>query len=209
MSSRRLGVVRCTPVVSGIAIGVLFGLLGFIRTAAAQATPPVHCEANSACLSLFEQAQQQSKSGLLSDALRTYKLAYEVQADPRLLFSIARVLHKQGQASEAISYYRRYIDSDDDGAAQKEKARDYVTQLELVSPPPPPPLERLTVRSVVNQSESKPAQPESMPVYKKGWFWAVVGGSAAAIGLGIGLGVGLSNRGPSLPEGINTYAATF
>ena len=183
---------------------------GFLALARGQVTPaPFHCEANTACLSLFEQAQQQSKAGLLTDALRTYKLAYEVQADPRLLFSIARVLHKQGQAAEAISFYRRYIDSEDDGAAQKEKARDYITQLELVPPPHPPPQEKLTVIPVVAPPESKPVQPESVPVYKKGWFWAVVGGCAAAIGLGIGLGVGLSNRSPSLPDGINTYAATF
>ena len=209
MSSRRLGMVRRTPLVTRIAIGVLFGALGLLGTASGQAPPPVHCETNPACLSLFEQAQQQSKAGLLTDALRTYKLAYEVQADPRLLFSIARVLHKQGQAAEAISFYRRYIDSEDDGAAQKEKARDYITQLELVPPPPPPPQEKLTVIPVVAPPESKPVQPESVPVYKKGWFWAVLGGSAAAIGLGIGLGVGLSNRSPSLPDGINTYAATF
>ena len=182
---------------------------GFLALARGQTPAPVHCEANTACLSLFEQAQQQSKAGLLTDALRTYKLAYEVQADPRLLFSIARVLHKQGQAAEAISFYRRYIDSEDDGAAQKEKARDYITQLELVPPPHPPPQEKLTVIPVVAPPESKPVQPESVPVYKKGWFWAVLGGSAAAIGLGIGLGVGLSNRSPSLPDGINTYAATF
>lgn len=196
---------------SSALISLLLCMLGPLGTAQGQTpTPVANCESRPACITLYDQAQQQSKDGQLAEALRSYKLAYEVEPDPRLLFSIARVLQKLGQAAEAVSYYHRFIDSELGDTAQKDKAREYLAQLEPLLPPtPPPPKEQPLGVALIAQPSAAPVQNQSVPIYKKGWFWAVLGGSVAAVGLAVGLGVGLSQRGPSLPAGVNTYDPSF
>ncbi len=113
-------------------VSILLGLCT-VGTAHGQTPGTLNCETNTACLALYEQAQRHSKDGHPEDALRLYKLAYEVQADPRLLYSIGRVLHKQGQAAEAVLYYGRFLDSEVDDPEQKDKARDYQAQANRLS----------------------------------------------------------------------------
>jgi len=168
------------------------------------------CEANAACVALVDQAQQQSKTGQLAEAEKSYKLAYEVSHDARLLFNIARVLDKRGQEKEATTYYRKFIEAPVDDEMQKEKALKYVAQLEARTaarqpPPPVPTVQAITPLLVVAPTTAR----TDTPVYKKGWFWGVMIGSAAAVGLGIGLGVGLSNQRPMVPGGTNTAEPTF
>lgn len=175
------------------------------------AEPVAECASNPVCLVLFERGQQQTMAGKFADALSSFKQAYEIKADPRLLFNIARVMQVQGQKAEAIPYYQKFIESNLEDEAQKAKAREYLAQCEAaVAEAQAKHLrEEKEKREHENAAISQPLPSKSEPVYKKGWFWAAVVGGAAAIGLGVGLGVGLANRGPSLPEGINTYAATF
>ena len=165
------------------------------------------CEAHAACVALVEQAQQQSKAGQLAEAEKSYKLAYEVSYDARLLFNIARVLDKQGQGTEAATYYRRFIAAPVEDQEQKAKAREYVAQLEAKSAPPPlAPVIQATAHLLPVTATT---QHSDKPVYKRGWFWGVIAGSAAAVGLGIGLGVGLSSRWATVPGGTNTAEPTF
>lgn len=97
------------------------------RTSEAQ-TPIPDCGNDTACLALYERASQESKQGNLAEAVRLYKLAYEVRADPKLLFSIARLLHRLDRKQEAILYYRQFIDSPLEYAEQKRKAEQYLEQ---------------------------------------------------------------------------------
>jgi len=87
------------------------------------------CEADSACLALYERAKVQSANGKLLEAVRLYKLAFEVQADPRILYNIARVLHKQGDNQAAANFYQRFLDSPLQDEAQKMKARAFLREL--------------------------------------------------------------------------------
>lgn len=196
---------------SSALILLLLCVLGPTGTARGQTSASVaNCESRPACITLYEQAQQQSKDGLFAESLRSYKLAYEVEPDPRLLYSIARVLQKLGQAAEAVSYYHRFIASAVGDAAQKNKAREYLAQLEPLLPPTPPqPKEQPPGVALIAQPSAGAVPHQSVPVYKKGWFWAVLGGSVAAVGLAVGLGVGLSRRTPTLPDGVNTYEPSF
>lgn len=86
------------------------------------------CASDSVCLTLYENATQASSAGKLSDAERLYKLAYKTRADARLLFSIARVIHKLDRPREAASYYQQFIDSPLDDPEQKAKAQQYLEQ---------------------------------------------------------------------------------
>ncbi len=188
-------------------------------TAFGQTPHAIDCEANAACVALGEQAQQQSKAGQLAEAEKSYKMAYEVSHDPRLLYPIARVLDKQGQGPEAMNYYRQFIEAPIEDAEEKEKARGYLAQLEAKNAPPP---KRVTAETPIQPAplmtesvapKTEPVVPKTeqkdTPVYKKGWFWGVMIGSVAAVGLGIGLGVGLSNRSPTAPNGTNSFEPTF
>ena len=177
-------------------------------------TSQADCASNAPCLALYEQAQQQLNSGQRAEALRSFKLAYEVHADPRLLFSIARLMQLQGQEIEAVPYYRSFVESGLDDESQKAKARTYLAECESVAAEAEAKriamekeAEAERLRNLIKKQQTE--APKPVPVYKKGWFWAVVGGSAAAVGLGIGLGVGISNQGPKLPDGVNIYAAMF
>lgn len=189
--------------------------MGIPAAALAQNPPYAVCESNPACVLLYEQAQQQSKAGQLPAALNSYKLAYGVNQDPRLLFSVARVLDKLGQTAEAITYYRQFIDSVVNDALQKDKAREYLVMLQAKQPAPaavdPTKAQSLPLVPAASATSSGPARDaeHTVPVYKKGWFWGVVIGSAAAIGLGVGLGVGLRNQTPALPADVNTFEPSF
>lgn len=160
------------------------------------------CTQDTGCLALKEQASEHSKRGDLVEALRLYKLAYEVRPDPRLLFNIARLLHKQGKSDEAVPYYQKFIDSPIQDEEQRQKAREYLEQIQAATATPAP---KQTNESSGYTTTSLPAEtlridalPAKKPVYKKWWFWTVIGTIAAAgIAGGVTAGVLASRK---LPE---------
>lgn len=160
-----------------------------------RAMTDLNCMTSPACLALFEQAQQQSKSGQLAEALHSYSLAYQVVPDPRLLFSLGRVRHKQGQFAEAISYYRKFLASDSDDEAQKATARSLVAQCEAVLPPP----SESPARPVVNEPPVKSATPKPLAIHQRWWFWTLIGGVAAA-GIAGGIAGGVVAQQNRLPD---------
>jgi tetratricopeptide (TPR) repeat protein len=195
----------------------LFCLVGFTKAAQAQQPPHAECESSAACMSLFELAQQQSRTGQLQAAAVSYKAAYEVNQDPRLLFSIARVLEKSGQAAEAITYYQRFTDSAVEDVNQKDKAREYLKLVEAKQVlsaalvPLTPMHEVLPVvlpvpgalPSITRTAEA------AVPVYKKGGFWGMLIGTAAVVGLCAGLGIGMRNRPTKVPVDVNMFEPIF
>lgn len=195
----------------------LFCLVGFTKAAQAQQPPHAECESSAACMSLFELAQQQSRTGQLQAAAVSYKAAYDVNQDPRLLFSIARVLEKSGQAVEAITYYQRFIDSAVEDVNQKDKAREYLKLVEAkqASSPAlvaPQPVQKVAIADLPSSAlEPKPVrEPDAVvPAYKKDWFRAVLVVSVITVGLGVGLGVYFQSRPPSLPADVNTFNPSF
>lgn len=181
----------------GILPFFLFLLLNS-RPATAQA-PPLDCQQDAACLQLSQSATERYKAGDLVEAQRLYKRAYEVRPDPRLLYNIARALHKHGQTGEAAPYYQRFLDSEIQDEQQRQKAREYLNQVSSELPaatPTSPPTE---------------ASAAKKPVYKKWWFWTLLGGGVAA-GVAIGVGVGLTvnhPQKPELPGDVTYYSFTF
>lgn len=161
-------------------------------TPSAPAEPDVpKCESNPACLSLYDQAIQ-ARSTNLSEALRLYHLAYQVQADPTLLFNIARMHHRLGQADEATKYYQRFIDSPINDPKQKQTARDHIAELKPSSQTPPMPASAPLV-----VTSPGPPKEERKPVYKKWWFWTILGTvTAAGIAGGVAGGIAASQRIP-------------
>ncbi len=176
--------------VCGVALVCVLGLPAWGKTPAT-----LDCEASAECIALVEQAQQQSKAGQLAEAEKSYKLAYEESHEARLLFNIARVLDKLGKGPEATLYYRQFIQAPAAEETQKEVARKYVAQLEAMhAPRQPPPFVPAVHAPVPTPPVTATAERKNTPFYQRDWFWGVVGGSVAAVGLGVGLGGVRSNR---------------
>lgn len=191
-----------------------------VTSARGQTAGSFECETNAACAALYEQGAQQSKAGQLVEAEKSYKLAYEVSRDARLLFNIARVLDKRGQEVDAMSYYRQFLQAPLQDERQKWKARVYLIQLEANRPTQEPSKNDPTARIPSASADERMAQAitlpasqtndqQTPPIYKKGWFWGVMVGSVAVVGLGVGLGVGLSNQTAPVPSGTNGVQPTF
>lgn len=132
----------------------------------AQTTIP-DCGSDTACLALYERASQESKQGNLAEAVRLYKLAYEVRADPKLLFSIARLLHRLDRRQEAILYYKLFIESPLDNAEQKRKAEQYLEQARqgtgAVSPALPAPRPTASQQPISSDASAAPPTPAPVP----------------------------------------------
>lgn len=166
------------------------------------------CADTPACKSIYMQARQQSEVGNLSEALRLYRAAYEVQSDPAIFFSIGRVLQKQGQLTEASSYFQRFIDSPVEAPDQKRRAADYLKEIQAASIKHSTPVENSSQTFLPSASSTPSDATTGKPVYKRWWFWTAIGGGVLAV-TAIGLGVGLSQQRASIPFDPNTYEPSF
>ena len=179
----------------------------------AHAAPnPAECMEQTNCREMLRSAMEQAKSDPAA-ALRQFKALYEMFSDPCLLYNVARMQHKLGQPQPAEESYLRYMERCTSAAAdQRERAAGYLVQVrkELASkalvppsaPPAPPgpssPLAASPPSPAPAPEGRAPADLRTLPVpierpvplYRRVWFWAAVGGAAAAtLGLGVGLGV--------------------
>lgn len=114
---------------SSIGLFLIAGLLLPSSVSGGSAARGVECHEVPLCLKWADQAARRSKDGDLTDALRLYQLAYEAQPDPRLLFNIARLLHKQERNAEAASYYEQFLKTPVPDDEQRRKAVEYLVQI--------------------------------------------------------------------------------
>lgn len=173
------------------------------QTQAQAASSVISCDVDPTCAQLAAEARQHSQSGHFDDAQQLYDSAYRRRPDPKLLYNLARILHKAGRPAQAIPYYRRYLDAGAEGnESQRSKAAHYLEeamgQVQQAGPAPPVPVLPLTGNAPTGiQASSLPPQPPptretertGTPLYRKWWLWTVVGVTAAGIAVGAGLGV--------------------
>lgn len=114
---------------------LLVYLTGVACDRAAQAQPAqptvakVSCEEDEECARLAASALEHSQAGRFEDAQQAYKSAYRRRPAAKLLYNLARVLHKAGRPAEAVTYYQRYLEADDAGSEeQRRKANDFLQQ---------------------------------------------------------------------------------
>ena len=99
-------------------LGLLFTVS--VGSAHAQAlAPPAYCDADEQCNLLANEAADSSQAGRFDDVERAYKAAYAKQPDTKLLFNLARVLHKAGRLQEAMTYYQQYLDAGAEGSKEQ------------------------------------------------------------------------------------------
>ena len=107
------------------------------------------------------------RQGKLADAVREMLQAYKAVPDPALLFNIARIYEKLGEAEIAIGYYQKFVTSDDAEPVRVQKAIEYMQALRekakaaAIAPPPipPPPAPVAPPATPAPHSSPTPAEP--------------------------------------------------
>ena len=191
-----------------VLISTLFGgsLCSLVPSPACAATD---CFADDDCTALVAKAKKAHNEKRYSDALRLYQNAYDKVPDARLLVLRGRSYFKQGQPDRALDLYRAALPQLH-GDAERQDVEQFIRQAEeatqrkgTTSPPVPqttvPPNLLPSANSRSNDPiahsggsvtpEQLDAKASSAPVYKKWWFWTIIGVAAAGIATGVGLGI--------------------
>jgi iron complex outermembrane receptor protein len=152
---------------------------------------------------LYNIAQAYRLSKQPDKAISFYKKFLRMKPDApnrpeveRQLRSLSRVVNEQERAAVAppIGTIRP-----GHPAGESETAKEPTPETPAATPSEPAPAAAPTPPSQPAPGVDLTAKPQpEKPLTKKPWFWAVVGGSVAAVALGVGLGVGLT-RSPSDP----------
>lgn len=158
----------------------------------AYASPPPRCADSATCAELANKARSLSSEGKSEEALKLYQAAYQVHSDPRLLYNTGRILHRTGHPSEAASYYQRVLDSGINEGDMRQKAAEYLRQAQA---------EQAQATKPINTSVLTITPPTSLastvPVYKRPWFWVVIGTAGAALVAGVVAGIVIHTTPPS------------
>jgi tetratricopeptide (TPR) repeat protein len=113
------------------------------RPAAAELTPQQKQEMHQH----YEKATRAFDVGKYAEAIEEYQKAYEIGGDPPMLYNIAQAYRLSDQPSEAVRYYRRYLQRQPN-AKNREDVERKIADLEKlieerkkasVMPPPMPP----------------------------------------------------------------------
>lgn len=148
----------------------------------------------------FTLGQQLYEQERYDDAVREFMTAKELKPIPAFDYNIGRCLDRLERWSEAADAYQRYLTADPHsaGAAELEQRIAVLrarTKSEAKPPTTTPPATPATVTPATANVIVAAPPPARRPVYKRAWFWVVVGGGAVAIALGVGLGLTLGHAG--------------
>ncbi len=154
----------------------------------------------------LQTAVAKASTGDCDGAVTAYWAAYTLKPKTSLIFNVARVYRNAGRLAEALALYQRYLQEEPDSSAGPE-VEGYIAevkqQLEVQQREA---AERLAKANAVlaerlaevERQRSLLSLPnKQLPIYRRAWFWGVVGTAAAGIALGAGLGIGLQ---PKIPD---------
>jgi hypothetical protein len=206
---------------SGVGL-VLILLAGSVSAQVPGAAPPAGgsagheaqlaaCERSPICSGHLDRANRLYEENSYTLALREYLAAYQLQPYPLILYNIARIHHKQNNLPEAAAAYQRYLDTGHTERAGRARQLLSEAMQELyiqqsMPEPAPAPLVPEPPQVVVTPAPAPVARPERRPVYKKWWFWTLVGVGAA--GAATAIGIGVYSRGPDV-SGLPTGTVMF
>ncbi len=141
----------------------------------------------------FRLGTERFNKGEYKQAIRAIEAAYALQPEPEFLFNLAQAHRKAGHAAEAVRIFKHYLQANP-GTPQREEVENYIAALQAR-------LEAETAqeqrRRLLLSGGVSPQQPVvHTPVYKKAWFWALVGAAVVGAGAGAGAGIYLYRRDP-------------
>jgi tetratricopeptide (TPR) repeat protein len=126
--------------------------------------------------------------GRWDDALKEFSEAYRLSSRPGFLYNIGVCLDKLGRAQEAIDAFERYLAA----VPNADDRADVESRIERLSAMLPPDKNKPGRPDLVGGG--KPPPRRDKPVYKKAWFWGVMGGVAAVAVGGVVVGVVLADQ---------------
>jgi tetratricopeptide (TPR) repeat protein len=193
------------------------------------AAAPAHADAlsNAEARTHFDSGNAAFALGDYAKAAQEYEKAFALKPDPALLYNAAQAHRVAGNKQRALLLYQNYLRVYGGEVNNADEVRHHIETLKkaieedtraqtapptapkpigesATAPPPavvPPPA--APPPSVTTPALTVTAPPPERPIYKKPWFWAVVGTSALVVaGVAIGLGVGLGgDKNPSATLG--------
>jgi tetratricopeptide (TPR) repeat protein len=126
-------------------------------------------------------------AGRYADALVEFEKAYRLSGRGALLYNIGVCHERLGHAQLAIDSFQRYLAVAED--ADRPSVESRIARLRESQRPKPPPS-----RDRASTLTTTPSSSGERPVYKRGWFWGVVGGAAAVVVVGVTVGVVVGTR---------------
>jgi len=171
---------------------------------------------------ILDSATRHFKAGEYEQAIVEFQLAYQKRQLPTLLFNVAQAHRKASHWAEALALYERFLKEDPKSALLPE-AEAHAAAMRARLDAERASAERETAERLVKkrteeaealaiarEAERKRAEEALMvsakqkeaPIYKKAWFWGVIGGIAAAGAITAGVVIGLRLREPVSELGV-------
>jgi hypothetical protein len=142
----------------------------------------------------YQEAMTAYDLGRFDQAIESFTRAHQLDPAPILLFNIAQSYRKKGDREQALSFYRRYLETHPEPAT-RARVDAHIQELErppaapLSTAPAAPPAAR---PAALPTATSQPAvaaarQPivltavppsEDRPLHRRPWFWGTVGAAA-------------------------------
>jgi tetratricopeptide (TPR) repeat protein len=151
-------------------------------------------------------------------AVEEWERGFRAKPAPEFLYNIAQAYRLSKRPDKALSFYQKYLRLAPD-ARNRDEVEKHIASLKAVvdqqgasaqSPAPQsqtqPPVAQPSLQSPTPTSpQSSPsaatgsgadlvARPADRPVYRKPWFWGVMGGVAAVVVAGVVVGVVVGTR---------------
>lgn len=121
------------------------------------------------------------QGGRFEAAAEAYAMLYAARPQlVRVLFNVAQAFRRARKEREALAFYRRYLRAEPQSPLRQE-VQGYVGELSAL----------LTARAL-----SEAPRPAPKPVYRRPWFWVLLGLTTAGVATAIGLGVTVGNQPP-------------
>lgn len=160
------------------------------------------------------EAQRSYADKNFDKAVEEFQAAYNLDPEPVLLLSIGRCHFLAGRPSRALDFYQQALRGKLSSSEQKEALASITrATLRLQEQQQREAQESAARQAAVQErlaqlAASQPPPPTRSPLYRKPWFWGVIGGVTAtglALGLGLGLGLRQNDSGPAPPPRPDDY----
>jgi tetratricopeptide (TPR) repeat protein len=166
------------------------------------------------------RAREAFGAGRYQEALDGFVKLYAEKLHPNYLRNIGRCYQNLGDPDKAISSFREYLrKAKAVGGEERKEVEGYIKEMEdlkrqreaaAVAPPPPlqppttapattalpaaePPPPPRQPSLTLTQPAAEPAREEEAPVYKKWWFWTLIGGAVVG-GIGVAAAAGVFTK---------------
>ena len=208
MNRHRAG--RFIAFASAVAVAVLANVAAGAPPAArkgAHPASPADQAAAAQAREFFERGEAFFKLEKYKEALEQYEQGYLAKADASFLYNIAQCHRLMGDKPAALRFYKRFL-NEATRVPNRPVVEQHIQELEAslaseapVPPPPPEPLPAAPppvtpVPILGDDPAPAPPPPGQQPIYKKWWFWTIVG----AVAVGGGLGAYFATRSSSSCE---------